>query len=88
MSNGKLVRDKIPEIIAASGVTPKTRILDAGEYRKELDRKLLEEAGDLLETLKARLALDGLTLEDAENARATKCEVARPPFFGHEILSC
>lgn len=39
----KLVRDRIPEIIAAAGHHPKTRILDDAEYISELRRKLVEE---------------------------------------------
>lgn len=39
----KLVRDKIPEIIRASGEMPVTRILDEKEYLKELIKKLKEE---------------------------------------------
>ena len=44
----KLVRDKIPEIISNNGENPKTRILDNIEYKKELDRKLLEEVNEYL----------------------------------------
>jgi len=39
----KLVRDRIPEIIAAAGSRPKTRVLDEAEYISELRRKLVEE---------------------------------------------
>ena len=39
----KLVRDRIPEIIAAAGSRPKTRVLDKAEYISELKRKLVEE---------------------------------------------
>ena len=40
---GKLVRDKIPQIIAADGKKPITRILEQEEYLLELDKKLNEE---------------------------------------------
>jgi predicted house-cleaning noncanonical NTP pyrophosphatase (MazG superfamily) len=40
----KLVRDNIPEIIKADGENPKIRILEEGEYQKELLKKLVEEA--------------------------------------------
>ena len=39
----KLVRDRIPEIIAAEGKTPKTRILNKQEYYQALLKKLEEE---------------------------------------------
>lgn len=45
----KLVRDKIPEIIEASGKVPRTRILEDGEYLVELVLKLQEEAKELME---------------------------------------
>lgn len=45
---GKLVRDRIPEIIIKNNRTPKTRILSNVEYSKELNKKLLEETSELL----------------------------------------
>lgn len=39
----KLVRDKIPEIIAADGKQAKTRILNKQDYLDELIKKLAEE---------------------------------------------
>lgn len=42
----KLVRDKIPEIIAADGKTAHTRLLGNNEYLKELIKKLKEEAAE------------------------------------------
>ncbi len=44
---GKLVRDKIPDIIRASGRQPSVRDLDDLEYKAALDAKLLEEATEL-----------------------------------------
>ena len=43
MIQGKLVRDKIPQIIREAGKEPSIRILDHEEYLIELDKKLLEE---------------------------------------------
>jgi len=43
----KLVRDKIPDIIAADGKKFKTRILNKEEHLKELIKKLTEEAKEL-----------------------------------------
>jgi predicted house-cleaning noncanonical NTP pyrophosphatase (MazG superfamily) len=43
----KLVRDRIPEIIAADGKKANTRILNDKEYRKALIKKLEEEAKEL-----------------------------------------
>lgn len=44
----KLVRDEIPLIIRNNGENPITRILDDEEYKKELEKKLLEEYNEVL----------------------------------------
>ena len=44
---GKLVRDRIPEIIRADGREPDVRTLDDAEYLHELHVKLHEEADEL-----------------------------------------
>ena len=46
----KLVRDKIPEIIAQDNEIPKTRILDDKEFVKELFKKLIEESQEAVKT--------------------------------------
>jgi len=50
MSYNKLVRDKIPDIIKANGEKPIIRILDDFEYKLELEKKLLEEYNEVLES--------------------------------------
>ena len=47
---GKLVRDKIPEIIEASGATPLTRVLETDEYLSCLEAKLDEEVSEFHES--------------------------------------
>lgn len=44
---GKLVRDKVPDIIRAKGDIPNTREMDKDEYRRELLYKLIEEAEEV-----------------------------------------
>lgn len=44
---GKLVRNKIPEIIRADGQEPVTRVLDETEYITELGKKAIEEATEV-----------------------------------------
>ena len=47
----KLVRDKIPEIIASdNGKTCVTRIMEDDEYLKSLNTKIQEELKDYLES--------------------------------------
>ncbi|RAV17807.1 nucleoside triphosphate pyrophosphohydrolase [Paenibacillus contaminans] len=86
----KLVRDRIPEIIAGNGKTCSTRILDESEYRAELRKKLaeelheyleaandtgaMEELADILELLQALTAVHGSNVEQLEAIRANKAE--------------
>ena len=82
----KLVRDKIPEIITASGKTCSTEILPADRYLEMLDKKLdeelaeyhqdpnLEELADLLEVIHAAAQARGYTLEELEQVRAEKAQ--------------
>ena len=46
MQYNKLVRDKIPEIIAHQGEMPRIRILSDPEYTRCLERKLDEEVAE------------------------------------------
>ena len=88
--DGKLVRDKIPEIIENSGKEPIIRVLEDTEYKEELLKKLyeeyrevieskikeetLEECSDVLEVLIALLEYNGYTLEDLLKCRDEKKE--------------
>ena len=80
----KLVRDKIPEIIEASGKTCETEILSDEEYLQMLDKKLgeelaeyhqeqnIEELADLLEVLYATAKARGYSIEELERVRVEK----------------
>ena len=80
----KLVRDRIPEIIEASGKTCKTDILSQADYLHMLDAKLdeelaeyhkdqnIEELADLLEVIRAAAIARGYTLDELEQTRAEK----------------
>ncbi len=82
--HNKLVRDKIPKIIEASGKTCATHILSDEEYIQALETKLneevaeyqadknLEEMADVLEVLQAICIARGYTLEELEAAREKK----------------
>ena len=82
----KLVRDRIPEIIEASGKICKTEILSDDEYLKMIDAKLdeelaeyhkdqnIEELADLMEVIYAAAIARGYTLEQLEQIRAEKAE--------------
>lgn len=47
-AEGKLVRDRIPEIIRANGEEPISYRADPGEYRRRLREKLVEEVDEFL----------------------------------------
>ena len=83
---GKLVRDKIPQIIIADGRTPIVRTLSDEEYLSELDRKLneevaeyqadksLEEMADVLEVLLAICEARGHSVDELIEIRDKKRE--------------
>lgn len=51
MSQVKLVRDKVPELLQReTGVEPSIRVADAEEYRSRLRAKLIEEVEEFLES--------------------------------------
>ncbi|CAB1128314.1 conserved protein of unknown function [Candidatus Hydrogenisulfobacillus filiaventi] len=80
----KLVRDRIPDIIAAAGGRCEVRELPPEEYRRALSDKLLEEAqeyrtdgtleelADVLEVLQALVRASGATWQELEDLRRTK----------------
>jgi predicted house-cleaning noncanonical NTP pyrophosphatase (MazG superfamily) len=83
----KLVRDQIPDIIAADRCQPVTRVMDHPSYRAALRAKLLEEAqeaqeaapeqllselADVLEVLRALATAHGASWEDIESETARK----------------
>ena len=83
---GKLVRDKIPQIIMSDGKNPIIRTLSDEEYLKELDRKLdeevaeyqadksLEEMADVLEVLFAICEARGHSVNELMKVRDEKRE--------------
>lgn len=73
---GKLVRDKIPEIIEASGATPLTRVLETEEYLACLEAKLDEEVQEFHESKSAEELADILEVVYAL-AEARSCSRAQ-----------
>ncbi len=83
---GKLVRDKIPEIIKENGDVPITHIADDKEYKELLIKKVQEEVdeflkdpskeeiADILEVLYAICDLEGTSKEEIELIRKEKAE--------------
>ncbi|MBE5817859.1 MAG: phosphoribosyl-ATP pyrophosphohydrolase [Clostridiales bacterium] len=82
----KLVRDRIPEIIASTGDKYKIRTLSDAEYIEMLDEKLdeelkeyhedknIEELADILEVLYAVAKARGYSKEALEETRLKKRE--------------
>lgn len=99
MSQRKLVRDKIPQIIRDKGLEPITYIADAEEYRASLKNKLREEVqefldsdddpeelADILEVLYALAENAGTDRQQLEKLRAAKAEERGP--FSDRIIWC
>ena len=92
----KLVRDRIPEIIEASGKTCKTEVLNDEDYLQMIDAKLdeelaeyhkdqnIEELADLMEVICAAATARGYTVEQLEQVRAEKA--AKRGGFQKKIL--
>jgi predicted house-cleaning noncanonical NTP pyrophosphatase (MazG superfamily) len=98
-AGGRLVRDRIPEIIRASGVEPITYRAADVEYRRRLRDKLLEEVdeflaadettaveelADILEAVYALAADLGATKDHLETTRAAKA-TARGSFVDRVV---
>jgi predicted house-cleaning noncanonical NTP pyrophosphatase (MazG superfamily) len=84
---GKLVRDRIPEIIRAEGLEPVIYKADAAEFGARLRDKLQEEVAefiasdndpeelaDILEVLYALAEHTGTSRQQMEKLRATKAD--------------
>ena len=89
----KLVRDRIPEIIASDGKTCVCETLSDEDYLRLLDAKLTEELSEyqesrsleeLLEVLRAVAKARGWTWEELEQARQDKA--AKRGGFEKKIL--
>ncbi|WP_340371986.1 nucleoside triphosphate pyrophosphohydrolase [Peribacillus sp. FSL E2-0218] len=86
--HNKLVRDRIPEVIEATGKKFTTRVLDEKEYIEELKKKsfeelqeyvetegkeaAIEELADVLEILHALAEYHGASIEEVEEVRKRK----------------
>ena len=83
----KLVRDKIPEIIEASGKSCKIEVLNDADYLSMIDAKLdeelaeyhkdqnIEELADLMEVIYAAACARGASVELLEQIRKEKAEM-------------
>jgi len=82
----KLVRDNIEKIMIDKGLQPVTRILSEEEYIKELNKKLLEEVkeyleseeveelADIEEVILAILEVKNISKENIEEIRKQKAQ--------------
>jgi predicted house-cleaning noncanonical NTP pyrophosphatase (MazG superfamily) len=84
MFYNKLIRDNIPDIIAAKGEKAIIHVADLSEYKKKLDEKLVEEVeeflagyemaemADIFEVLAAIDKINGYDLAQVEQLRQEK----------------
>jgi predicted house-cleaning noncanonical NTP pyrophosphatase (MazG superfamily) len=97
LGQGKLIRDKIPEIIQSKGLQPITYVADG--YSARLRDKLAEEVekfiasdddpeelADILEVLYALAEHAGTSRQQLERLRAAKA--AEPGAFTGRIIWC
>lgn len=82
----KLVRDKIPEIIAKDNRKPITTILNNKDYLIELNRKIqeevqeylesnnIEELADIVEVIYGILDAKNVSIKEFENIRKSKVQ--------------
>jgi len=82
----KLIRDKVPEIVAKSGKKAITHVADEAEYKKLLAQKLQEEVdeyknvphaeelADIIEVVYALAQQHGKSPADLEQIRKDKAE--------------
>lgn len=83
---GKLVRDKIPEIVKKDGGTAEVEMLDDASYKLELHKKLkeeldeylesesVEELADLTEVILALVGINGLSYDEFTKVRLEKVQ--------------
>jgi predicted house-cleaning noncanonical NTP pyrophosphatase (MazG superfamily) len=57
----KLIRDRILEIIEETGEKPYSRILNKKEYIKEIKKKILEEAKELIQAKTKKEIINEIT---------------------------
>jgi predicted house-cleaning noncanonical NTP pyrophosphatase (MazG superfamily) len=81
-THNKLVRDRIPQIIAASGRRPVTRVLDEAAYRQALRAKLVEEAREASQAAGEDLAAELADVLEVTSALANASGVS-----WHELLA-
>ncbi len=86
MKYNKLIRDRMPEIMAKDGKRARTHKADDAEYLQKLKAKLIEESAeysrdekteelaDVLEVLYALLDFKGVSKGDVESMRKRKAE--------------
>jgi predicted house-cleaning noncanonical NTP pyrophosphatase (MazG superfamily) len=98
LGRGKLVRDKIPQIIRSEGLQPITYVADAAEHGIRLRDKLAEEVeefiasddpeelADILEVLYALAEHAGTSRQQLERMRAT--EAAERGAFAGRVIWC
>jgi len=72
--HNKLVRDKIPEIIAANGDTSHTKKLDGEAFKNALRDKLLEEAKEVSEADDEKLIEELADVQEVIQALISECD--------------
>jgi predicted house-cleaning noncanonical NTP pyrophosphatase (MazG superfamily) len=86
--HNKLIRDNVPELLSERGIECSIKVLQEHEYIDALQKKLqeevtefftakgkehqIEELADVLEVVRALVAVTGATMDELENVRLEK----------------
>ncbi len=80
---GKLVRDKIPEIIEKNDKQkPRTRKLSAREFDRELRKKLVEEASEASKATRLKLPEELADIEEIVDTLCRMYNISRSKILG------
>jgi len=82
--SGKLVRDRIPELIRASGLVPVVHVLEGKDFEESLRLKLVEEAIEVQQAKPSDLAEE---LADVLEVIHTLAETSGIPWPEVEIAA-
>jgi len=82
---GKLVRDKIPEIIRKDGGVPHVRVMEPDEYRRELCYKLIEEAEEVRKAVDT--SKEGIMTELADTLEVVEALMAELGISADDVFA-
>lgn len=81
----KLVRDRIPEIIEKAGEKPRFITLNREVYFKEIQRKILEEAKELIQAQDRKKTIDEIVdIQELIDALIAEMDITKLELWGFQ----